>query len=522
MWLGHVARMNRDRLPKTMLFGWRTERKENTASRKPGQIAWATKVMRRAGISELDWFRLAQEKGPNGLWQKLIDRTFPQPKTTKQHDAALNAWQLGEPIPAPPAFRKRKKLAIPMGKLRNEKTLQAERAAKRNAGELEVFPCPACTEKFTNGQTRRAHYEKEHAVKDLDITTLHKHTCGDCKLNFRTACLLKLHVCEALGPRPIRQGEKNNGWLPVITPVPPQSVTCWHIFTDGSGLGEKAGWGVAIFADGPTAVNEKPLYEIYGPVVCNRTSHLWLGAEKNTNNTGELSAMIEAMIWLLEEAPGKATKAKIWYDSTYAAGITTGQYDAKTNTGLADRGAEYKKRLRNRWEVDFCWVKGHSGASGTTESWGNTCADYLAELGAHGGTGHHSRRWAAPEPWEAETERLEDKCRRCGRSYGFSHNNGRRVGGHEAKCNGGPIPNFGWMTCRKCGQLIGQGPTINGKEIKYLRTMRNDHEDSCVRNIGIIFPHRLQGEMHSSNAGQKLTNSPYLLGDRFRTRIHKG
>ena len=84
--------MKRDRLPKIMLFGWRTEREEDTASRKPGQIAWATKVMREAGISELDWFRLAQEKGPNGLWQKLIDRTFPQPKTTKQSVSSLKRW----------------------------------------------------------------------------------------------------------------------------------------------------------------------------------------------------------------------------------------------------------------------------------------------------------------------------------------------------------------------------------------------------------------------------------------------
>ena len=105
-------------------------------------------------------------------------------------------------------------------------------------------------------------------------------------------------VCAAEGPRPRRRGEGEDGWLPLTMPVPPAEITKWNIFTDGSGLEPgKAGWGVAIFADGPSNWGERPLYQLCGPVIIDRQSHLFLGAEVATNNTGELTAMMEALLW---------------------------------------------------------------------------------------------------------------------------------------------------------------------------------------------------------------------------------
>ena len=45
-----------------------------------------------------------------------------------------------------------------------------------------------------------------------------------------------------------------------------------------------------------------PEHVLHGPVVTERWSELWVGAREHTNNTGELSAIAEAMLWLLEEA----------------------------------------------------------------------------------------------------------------------------------------------------------------------------------------------------------------------------
>ena len=57
MWIGHVAKMKRSRLPRTMLFGWRKEINKNQTTKQQGQIEWTVKVMREARITEIDWLR---------------------------------------------------------------------------------------------------------------------------------------------------------------------------------------------------------------------------------------------------------------------------------------------------------------------------------------------------------------------------------------------------------------------------------------------------------------------------------
>ena len=46
-----------------------------------------------------------------------------------------------------------------------------------------------------------------------------------------------------------------------------------------------------------------PDYVLHAPVVTMEWDHLWMGAREATNNTGELSAIGEAIRWLLDEAP---------------------------------------------------------------------------------------------------------------------------------------------------------------------------------------------------------------------------
>ena len=63
LWLGHVARMGRDRLP----CSGHEARHEGASS----QFLWLCRVLRESGIPEMDWIRLAQSKGKSGRWQNI-------------------------------------------------------------------------------------------------------------------------------------------------------------------------------------------------------------------------------------------------------------------------------------------------------------------------------------------------------------------------------------------------------------------------------------------------------------------
>ena len=84
-WMGHVARMSKERLPKIALFGWRPGVDPEMASKWKDQSRWMRDVLKEAGIPELDWFRAAQSSGPGGMWQWMIDRAFPRDSMSKEH-----------------------------------------------------------------------------------------------------------------------------------------------------------------------------------------------------------------------------------------------------------------------------------------------------------------------------------------------------------------------------------------------------------------------------------------------------
>ena len=109
----------------------------------------------------------------------------------------------------------------------------------------------------------------------------------------------------------------------------------WWAATDRSGKSiwhedtrqESAGWGVVIFRY-PTQDTE-PDYVLHSPVVTETWDQLWLGARERTNNTGELSAIGELMLWLLHEAPDEGNVPMVVrYDSTYAANMAQGIWGA--------------------------------------------------------------------------------------------------------------------------------------------------------------------------------------------------
>jgi len=159
------------------------------------------------------------------------------------------------------------------------------------------------------------------------------------------------------------------------------------VFTDGACAGNQnvavtnnpAGWG-AVVVEG--CLGDPPLggvatAELYGPVDLSPSSPHFLGAEVGSNNTGELSAVCEALRWLTEHEPSSRA-AVICYDSNYAANQAQGIHKAHKNVALSRRSHQLLADARRRRPVRFQHVKGHSG-----HVW-NDMADTLANRGATG------------------------------------------------------------------------------------------------------------------------------------------
>ena len=141
--------------------------------------------------------------------------------------------------------------------------------------------------------------------------------------------------------------------------------------------------------------------ERFGPVILDKGSSYYLGSDVATNNTGELSAIGEFLLYLRDEADD-ATLSKniiIRYDSEYAAKTILGMWKPVKNTALIAtiktilREVMQRRRTllcaghktKSRTLFQFVHVKGHSH-----DIW-NDLADKLAKKGANGECSHIDR-----------------------------------------------------------------------------------------------------------------------------------
>ena len=167
----------------------------------------------------------------------------------------------------------------------------------------------------------------------------------------------------------------------------------------------KAGWGIAIFTreNGDAQNPRKLVTGLFGPVESKHAATNFLGAEFGSNNIGELSAIGEVLKWLLEQESAE-TPVALYYDSKYAAKISTGEYTAEINKYLAAKARSLLTQVKNKRKIRLEHIKGHS------KDEGNDAADELANKGANGATCRNANDWNSIK--DSHPERAPEKEQR--------------------------------------------------------------------------------------------------------------
>ena len=367
--------------------------------------------------------------------------------------------------------------------------------------DVDVSPpawkCPVCDHVSPTPKGLRSHYDKHHTPADPTVTTVYHSTCPTCQQIFVTAIDAKQHKCPA-AIHSVEQLEQVNESLPILPlfPSPTAPSSGWILNTDGSGPKTPqgyAGWGVAIWSaneQGPQST--LPTVELFGPVPLQPWDVRWLGATVASNNTGELTAMAEALLWLDQEAPGDPTiPALIRFDSTYAFEVVTGRAVATENTELVSNIQTILLSASSKRNIEWAKVKGHSNDNG------NDYADKLAELGAAGKQTKQWSRWLLPVGSPSPCDPLlTDYCWKCGIVYsGPSY--ARQLAGHEAYCSVPSAPPPSLPCRRNCGTSFEwQWPKGQRKQAHHAREFRNKHEISFgdipnSSSIDILLPYAI-------------------------------
>jgi ribonuclease HI len=150
----------------------------------------------------------------------------------------------------------------------------------------------------------------------------------------------------------------------------------------------RTGWGVvAVHANSATR-QEDVVVELFGSVVLDASSNFYMGAEVGSNNTAELTAIGEALLWVSsymsdgQRGGSFPSSCVIRYDSEYAAKSVLGMFNGVKNRPLILTIRSYLEQARDALRfvgctLEFVHVKGHSG-----QRW-NDRADKLATAAAN-------------------------------------------------------------------------------------------------------------------------------------------
>ena len=115
---------------------------------------------------------------------------------------------------------------------------------------------------------------------------------------------------------------------------------------------------------------------MFGPVVTTEAHLAFAGARVLSNNTAEMSAVVEALPFLGTHGPvARDACSCFFYESRHAAGVCLGTMLARTHVQV---GLSCQLVLKVQHRLRFTIRHVHSHA----ENLGNECADHAAALGA--------------------------------------------------------------------------------------------------------------------------------------------
>eukprot|EP01050_Picozoa_sp_SAG11_P002236 SAG11_NODE_110_length_16199_cov_18.081180_1_plen_282_part_00 len=163
-----------------------------------------------------------------------------------------------------------------------------------------------------------------------------------------------------------------------------------------------AGWGAQILRTTEANDEASVCAELWGPVETDPDSIWHCGAERGTNNTGEIIGIGQALMWL-RDVDESNTPAAMLFDSCYAANMITGRWQPNKNIALISWAWRLLKEVTEDKGRQIHWVhvKGHSEDGGNDRAdelvqWGKIEGPYC-RLRAGGGEGETRYRGATVE-----------------------------------------------------------------------------------------------------------------------------
>ena len=101
---------------------------------------------------------------------------------------------------------------------------------------------------------------------------------------------------------------------------------------------------------------------MFGPLVTTEAHLAFSGARIHSNNTAELTAMIEALSFLGSRCPvTRDEQSCIYYDSMHAAGLCLGTIQSRTHVQLALACQQSLVHAQRRLRLTMQHVFGHIG-----------------------------------------------------------------------------------------------------------------------------------------------------------------
>ena len=134
----------------------------------------------------------------------------------------------------------------------------------------------------------------------------------------------------------------------------------FYIYVDVSGKSVKdspydATWAFAVLG---LSIDDtvKFIGALSGPVIILQDHSQFVGCERETNSTAEITAMLWALSWLLQPSTSSLftegfAKAEMWFGSTYAADSATLSTRPKTNIFVVDAVAAFVTAVSYQFDL---------------------------------------------------------------------------------------------------------------------------------------------------------------------------